>query len=128
MAGAIATLLAGAKTISQDGVGTRGQQRHAYDELVALQAKGDPELASPYLLASANSVISPTVNASSGNLTITVNFPKYGVAVTTGNVIYNASVAAIQTLVDAALAGETIIATYVADDGRTWLSPRRTST
>lgn len=115
MAGMIATLLASAKVVPATTVG-RGQNRHAYDELAAIQAVNDPTLASPYLLASANSVISPTLNAASGNLTITINFPKYGVAVTTGNVVYSASVAAVQTLVDAALSGETILATYVADD------------
>jgi hypothetical protein len=116
MAGVIATLLAGSKVVPQSGTGLRGQNRHAYDELIDLQAAGDPDLASPYLLASANSVISATTNASSGNITITMNFPKYGVAVTTGNIAYNASVATIQTAVDAALAGKVIVATYVADD------------
>ena len=116
MAGMIATLLSGSVAVPQSGAGLRGQNRHAYDELAAIQAVNDPTLATPYLLASANSVISATTNASSGNFTITMNFPKYSVAVTTGNIIWNASVATIQTAVDAALAGEVILATYVADD------------
>ena len=116
MAGVIATLLSDSVSVPASNVAARGQLRHAYDEIAAIQAVNDPTLASPYLAASANSVISPTLNASSGNLAITINFPKAGVAVTTGNVIWNASVAAVQTLVDAALAGEVIGATYVADD------------
>lgn len=114
MAGVIATLLSTAKVFPKTTVG-RGQLRHAYDELVAIQAKGDPTLATPYALASANSVIAAN-GGSSGNFTITMNFPKYGVSVTTGNVLFSSAVAAVQTLVDAALAGQTILATYVADD------------
>jgi hypothetical protein len=116
MSAIIATLLASSKVVPQTGVGLRGQNRHAYDELVALQAAGDPTIESPYLLASANSVMSATTNASSGNITVTLNFPKSGVAVTTGNIAYNAAVATIQTAIDSALAGEVIVATYVADD------------
>lgn len=113
MAGTIATFLASSVTFSSADL--KGNIRHAYNELVDQQSRNDPDLASPYLKASANSVIAATAGAS-GNFTITMNFPKYGVAVTTGNVIYNASVAAVQTLVDAALAGQEILATYVADD------------
>jgi len=116
MAGTIATLLTAPKTINIVDADNKGPQRHVYEELLRLQATHDPTLASPYLKASANSVISPTVNASSGNFTITMNFPKYDVAVTTGNIVFNASVATIQTAVDIALATKVILATYVADD------------
>jgi len=116
MAGTIATFLADASTINtNEDSDQKGQQRHAYKELLDLQAVNDPALASPYLAASANSVIAANGGAS-GNLTITMNFPKAGVAKTTGNIAYNASVATVQTAIDAALAGETIGATYVADD------------
>jgi hypothetical protein len=95
MAGTIATFLASSVTFSSADL--KGNIRHAYNELVDQQTRDDPDLASPYLKASANSVIAATAG-SSGNFTITMNFPKYGVAVTTGNVVYNASVAAVQTL------------------------------
>ena len=116
MAGTIATFLADGSTQNKAPAYYKGQQRHTYKELKDLQAVHDTALASPYLKASANSVISATTNASSGNFTITMNCPKSGVAVTTGNIAYNAAVATIQTAVDAALAGQTIEATYVADD------------
>lgn len=115
MADVIATLLSSAVAIPKTSIG-RGQYRHAYDELAAIQATNDPTLASPYLLASAVSTVSATTNASSGNFTLTMNFPKYNVAATTGNIAYNADAATIQTAIDSALSGETILATYVAGD------------
>lgn len=116
MAGAIATLLTGATAIPKTGTGLRGQNRHAYDELIDLQSASDPTLAAPYVAASGNSVVSATTNASSGNFTLTINFPNYGVAVTTGNIAYNATAATIQTAIDSALSGETIVASYNAGD------------
>jgi hypothetical protein len=113
MAGTIATLLASAKAISKVDADNRAGQRHAYDELIQLQNQGDPELASPYIPASAVSTIGAN-GGSSGNFTITINFPEQGVAVTTGNILYNAADSAIQTAIDTALSGETIKATYVA--------------
>lgn len=115
MAGMIATLLAAPKTINIVDEDNRGPQRHVYEELLQLQAINDAALASPYLEADA--AVSIAANGgTTGNLTITLNFPKYGVAVTTGNIIYSAAAATVQTAVDAALAGETVLATYVADD------------
>lgn len=116
MANVIATLLASAKTIVSTDA-NRGPQRHVYEELVKLQAGFDPALASPYLKASnINTIPFHTADAVSGNFTITVNYPKYGVSVTTGNIAYDAVAATIQTAVDSALSGESIIATYSADD------------
>lgn len=117
MANVIATLLASPKTINTNDESNKGPQRHVYEELVRLQADFDPVLASPYLKASnVNTIPFHTEDAVSGNFTITVNYPKYNVAATTGNIIYNASAATIQTAVDAALAGEIIVDTYSADD------------
>jgi len=114
MAGTIATLLSGAKSIAH----ARGPLRHAYDELVDLQTSlKDPDLASPYLQASAvNTIPARASTATSGNFTVTVNFPKYGVAVTTANIAYNATGATVQSAVDTALSGESILATYSAGD------------
>lgn len=113
MANVIATLLTAPKTINITA--TKGPQRHAYKELTALQASHDPTLATPYVAA--NSAVTVAANGgTTGNYTITMNFPKYNVAVTTGNIIYNSANAVIQTAIDAALAGEDIVATYVADD------------
>lgn len=117
MAGAIATLLASAKTISKVATDMRAGLRHTYNELAALQAVNDPTLASPYLKASHVETIPAHLDTiSSGNFTITLNFPNYGVAVTTGNIEYNAEEAAIQTAVDTALADQVLVATYVAGD------------
>jgi hypothetical protein len=123
MAGTIATLLAAPKTINIVATAAKGQQRHAYKELLALQALSDKTLASPYLKASnVNTIPAHTADCVSGNFTITINFPNYGVAVTTGNIIYNAAAATIQTAVDSALAGSVIVATYVADDFKVVMS------
>lgn len=117
MATVIATLLAGDKVFPSSGSDLRGGLRHAWDELAALNTKAPTKaLASPYLKASAVSTISATTNASSGNFTITLNFPKYGVAVTTGNIAYNAAASTIQTAIDTALDGEAVVATYNAGD------------
>ena len=111
MSDVIASVLAATKTINRE------VNRHVYKELTDLQTlTTDPALASPYLLASSVSTVSKTVNASSGNFTLTLNFPKAGVAKTTGNIVFNADAATIQSAIDAALAGETIGATYVAGD------------
>ena len=112
MAGTIATLLSDSKNLSSTP--TKGPVVHAYNEAVELQSVADPTLASPYLKASAASTVAAN-GGSTGNLTITMNFPKYGVAVTTGNIAYNASVATVQTAVDSALATKVILATYNAD-------------
>ena len=114
MAGTIATLLSTANAISKVGT-VRGPQRHAYDELIQLQSLGDPTLASPYVDASAVSTIAAN-GGTSGNFTITLNFPAQGVTATTANVIYNADAAAIQTLLDTAMAGKVVVATYSAGD------------
>jgi len=113
MAGMIATLLSGAKVLNSND--NNGPLRHAYNEIVDLQSVNDPELASPYLLATAVSSIAATAG-SSGNFTITLNFPKYSVAKTTANVVYNADAAAIQSAIDTALSGETILSTYSNGD------------
>lgn len=116
MANVIATVISDTKNIDKTA-DARGPSRHAYDELVDLQSSpsGDPELASPYLKASAQSTVAAT-GGSSGNFTITMNFPKYGVAVTTANIVYNAAEAAIQTAIDNALSGETVVSSYNAGD------------
>jgi len=111
MSDVIASVLAATKTISREA------NRHVYKELTDLQElTADPALASPYLLATSVSTVSPTTNASSGNFTLTLNFPKAGVSKTTGNITFNAAAATIQTAVDSALSGEVIGATYVAGD------------
>ena len=113
MAGTIATLLASAEAISKVAVDNRAQQRHAYDELIQLQGKGDPTLASPYVDASAVSTVAAN-GGTSGNFTITLNFPAQAVTATTGNVAYNDAEADIQTLIDTAMAGKVVVSTYVA--------------
>jgi hypothetical protein len=113
MAGTIATMISGATVFPKVATDLRGQNRHAYDELVALQSVNDPTLASPYLKASAVSTVADN-GGTSGNFTITLNFPKYSVAVTTANIAYNAAEAAIQSAIDTALSGETILASYSA--------------
>jgi hypothetical protein len=116
MAKVIATLLAATKTFNASP-DAKGPLRHAYDELIELQAltPGDPTLAPPYV-AGDSAVTIAANGGSTGNFTITMNFPRYDVLVTTGNIAYDSANAAIQTAIDAALAGETILATYVADD------------
>ena len=114
MPGTIASLLTAAKTIAKVGT-VRGPQRHAYDELIQLQNVGDPTLASPYVDASAVSTIAAN-GGTSGNFTITLNFPAEGVTATTANVVYNAAEAAIQTLIDTAMSGKVVVTTYVAGD------------
>lgn len=115
MAGIIATLLSNSKNISSTI--DKGPGRHIYNELVALQNVIDPALASPYLLAShVTTIPAHTDTISSGNFTITINFPKYGVAVTTGNIAYDAAAAAVQTAIDTALDGSTIVSSYNAGD------------
>lgn len=117
MAGTIATLLTAPKTINIVDADNKGPQRHVYEELVGLQGTDDPTLAAPYLKASNINTIPANTSASgSGNFTITLNYPKYDVAVTTGNIVYNADAATIQTAIDSALAGQDIVATYSADD------------
>lgn len=117
MANVIATLLDSPSTINTDD-DAKGPQRHIYDELTYLQTyPGDPALASPYLKADhVTTIPAHTDTISSGNFTITMNFPNYDVAVTTGNIAYNAEAAAIQTAVDTALDSETIVASYTAGD------------
>lgn len=111
MSGIIATVFTDTKTISREA------NHHVYKELEDLQTLTlDPDLASPYLLASSVSTVGATTNATEGNFTITLNFPKAGVVKTTANIAYNAEAAAIQTAIDDALDGETIGATYNAGD------------
>ena len=73
MAGVIATLLAAPKTINVSA-DAKGPSRHVYNELLELQAQGDPTLASPYLKADAVETVAAN-GGTSGNLTITINFP-----------------------------------------------------
>jgi hypothetical protein len=113
MAGTIATLLASAKAISMVDADNRGQQRHAYDELIQLQGVGDPTLASPYVAAAAVTTLALN-GGSSGSFTLTFNFPEQGVTATTANVAFDDNEAAIQTLIDTAMAGKTVKAIYVA--------------
>jgi hypothetical protein len=114
MAGVIATYLTDSDNLA---TGAKGPIRHARAELVELQAKSDPTLASPYLKASGVCTIPARAGTcTSGNLTITVNFPKYNVAVTTGNIAFDAEQADIQTAIDTALDGETILSAYTAGD------------
>lgn len=115
MAGTIATLLTAPKTININDEDNKGSQRHVYEELVALQSQHDPTLAAPYVEADAVSTIAAN-GGSSGNMTLTIAFPNYGVEVTTGNIVATAATAAIQTAVDSALAAETILSSYTADD------------
>ncbi len=112
MAATIATLLSTAKAISKVDADNRGQQRHAYDELIQLQSLGDPPLASPYVDASAVATVAAN-GGSSGSFTITLNFPEKGVTATTANVAYNDNEAAIQTLLDTAMSGKVVVSTYV---------------
>jgi len=115
MAGVIATLLDNSKNISASI--EKGPGRHVYNEIVDLKNVIDPTLESPYVQASHITTIPAHSDViSSGNFTITINFPKYGVAVTTGNIVYNAAAATIQTAIDSALSGETIVSTYNAGD------------
>jgi hypothetical protein len=116
MAGTIATLLASSKVIPQTGAGLRGQNRHAYDELIDIQNQHDPDLASPYLLAAAVSRVSETLNATSGNFALTLNFPNYGVEVTTGNLSFAINQATLQIAIEAAMAGQTVVGLFGGGD------------
>jgi hypothetical protein len=118
MANVIATLLDSPATINTDEGGMKGPQRHVYEELTYLQTDpGDPALASPYLKAAhVTTVPAHTDTITSGNFTITMNFPNYGVAKTTANIAFDDEQAAIQTAVDNALDGETIVGSYTAGD------------
>ena len=111
MADVIATLLTSPKTINV--VSTKGPNRHIYNELTDLQATHDPTLATPYLAADAVETVAANAG-SSGNLTLTITIPKYSIAVTTGNIIYNAAEATIQTAIDTAMAAQVAVSTYVA--------------
>jgi hypothetical protein len=124
MATVIATLLTAPKTINV--ADTKGSQRHIYNELLALQATHDPTLAPPYVAGDAQSTVAAN-GGSTGNFTITMNFPKYNVAVTTGNILYNSANAAIQTLIDTALATQELVGTYVADDVKVGLTVNASS-
>jgi hypothetical protein len=115
MANIIATLLAAPKTINSHA-DAKGPTRHIYNELKDLQTSNDPVLAPPYIAGNAAATIAATTDATEGNFTITLNFPKYSVAVTTGNIAYNTANGAIQTAVDTALDGETIKSAYTAGD------------
>jgi hypothetical protein len=115
MAGAIATLITVSKVVPRTATGLRAQNRQAYAELEELQAKGDPELASPYLKASGVSTIAAN-GGTTGNLTLTINFPKQGVAVTTANIAYNANEAAIQSAIDTAMGSLTVLSSYSGGD------------
>lgn len=112
MAGTIASLLTAAKTIAMVGT-VRGPQRHAYDELIQLQGVNDPTLAAPYVDASAVSTVAAG-GGTSGSFTITLNFPAQGVTATTANIAFDDAEADIQTLIDTAMAGKTVVSTYVA--------------
>lgn len=116
MAGVIETLLDSPSTINTNS--KKGPQRHIYNELVDLQSDpGDPELESPYLKADhVTTIPDHTDTITSGNFTITLNFPNYDVKETTANVAFDAEEAAIQTAVDDALSGETIVDSYTAGD------------
>jgi hypothetical protein len=124
MAAVIATLLTSPKTINITD--TKGPQRHIYNELLALQATHDPTLAPPYV-AGDSAVTIAANGGTTGNFTITMNFPKYNVAVTTGNILYNSANAAIQTLIDTALATQELVGTYVADDVKVGLTVNASS-
>lgn len=116
MAGAIATVLS--NTIHfPSAVGSKGPLRHAYQEIKALQAKGDPDLESPYLKADHVTTIPAHADTiSSGNFTITVNFPLYSTVKTTGNIAYNAEAATIEAAIDTAMAGVTLAAAWTDAD------------
>ncbi len=111
MAAVIATLLTSPKTINV--VSTKGPNRHIYNELTDLQATHDPTLAAPYLAADSVETVAAN-SGSSGNLTLTITIPKYSIAVTTGNIIYNAAEATIQTAIDTAMSGQEAVSTYIA--------------
>jgi len=116
MAGTIATFLTAASTINtNEDSDQKGQQRHAYKELLDLQAINDPTLSPPYFADDASASIAAN-GGTTGNFTITLSFPKVGVEVTTGNIAYNSANAAVQTALDTALSGEVLNETYTADD------------
>lgn len=116
MAGTINTVISNAATFNTDD-DARGPDRHIHNELLDLKASSEKDLAAPYLLTShVSTVPAHTAAITSGNFTMTLNFPKYGVAVTTGNIAFDDEEAAIQTAVDTALSGETILSTYSAGD------------
>jgi hypothetical protein len=123
MAGTIATLLAAPKTININDEDNKGPQRHVYEELVGIQSANDPLFAAPYAEAdNVNTIPAHTAASASGNFTITLNYPKSGVAVTTGNLIYNAAEATIQTAIDTAMSGQTVEALYSPGDALVALS------
>ena len=129
MAGVIATLLTSPKTINIVEEDQKGPSRHVYEELTDMQSVNDPTLASPYLKASSTAdLLKQTDTVTSGNFEMTIAFPNYSVSVTTGNIVWNATEATIQTAVDSALAGSVIVATYVAGDVDIALTGNNTAT
>lgn len=118
MANVIATLLDSPSTINTEEGDQKGPARHIYEELTYLQSDpGDPVLESPYLKADhVTTVPAHTDTVTSGNFTITVNFPNYGVAETTANIAFDDDEAAIQSAVDTALSSETVVGSYSAGD------------
>jgi len=118
MANVIATLLDSPSTINTDEADQKGPARHIYEELTYLQTSpGDPTLESPYAKASHVATIpAHTDTITSGNFTVTMNFPNYSVAVTTANIAYDAEQAAIQSAVDTALSSETVVESYTNGD------------
>ena len=115
MAGTIATLLSTAKAIPKVDAGNRAGNRQAYDELIQLQSLGDPTLASPYLAADAVTTIAAN-GGTTGNFTLTFNFPEYSVTGVTGAILYNSSEVEVQAAIDAALSGELLADTYAPGD------------
>jgi hypothetical protein len=116
LAGTINTVIANAATFSTDD-NIKGPDRHIHNELLDLKASSEKDLAAPYLLSShVTTVPAHTDTITSGNFTMTLNFPKYGVAVTTGNIAFDDEQADIQTAVDTALSGESILSSYTAGD------------
>lgn len=115
MANAIAQALSDSVVLAS---GQKGPIRHAYDELTYLQSDpGDKALAAPYLAADhVTTIPAHTDTISSGNFTITLNFPKYSVTKTTANIAYNANASTIESAIDTAMAGVTLAAAWSDGD------------
>jgi hypothetical protein len=110
LANVIDTLLVAPRVIPTTRIGLRGPNRHAYDELIAIQAVEDPELASPYLKRFAWELMER--DGALADFTMTIRFPKYDFEATTTAVGFNDTTIAIQVAVDSAMNKATILSDY----------------
>jgi hypothetical protein len=114
VANTIATLLVAPRVIPTSRIGLRGPNRHAFDELIAVQEVSDPELALPYLKQYARELLER--NGALADFTMTITLPKFGFEGTTTAVGFNDSTNDIQVAVDTAMDRNTFLSDYKSGD------------